>query len=188
MDHNLLPTFGFNFAHCLTFHTSKQQLITLSRTVQSKDCTAGSRTHLVHATPRQHGPRSYPLCSLDSEHSRGKTLVFPWLRQFLVHKLSCLMNFFKMMNFQLTPLSKKFPKPCMLLPLLCLGTILAPTCPASCQPRCSPSHRLGPSGRPGSTPSAALRQPLRGPVLRPPLLHHQSRVAGQGGRRQPPKP
>jgi hypothetical protein len=26
----------------------------------------------------------------------------------------------------------------MLLPLLCLGTILAPTCPASCQPSCSP--------------------------------------------------
>jgi hypothetical protein len=41
------------------------------------------------------------------------------------------------MNFQLTPLSKIFPKPCMFLPLLCLGTILAPTCPASCQPSCS---------------------------------------------------
>jgi hypothetical protein len=33
-----------------------------------------------------------------------------------------------MLNFQLTPLSKIFPKPCMFLPLLCLGTILAPTC------------------------------------------------------------
>jgi transposase InsO family protein len=29
---------------------------------------------------------------------------------------------------------------------------------------------------------------LRGPVPRPPLLHHQSRVAGQGGHCQPPKP
>ncbi len=29
-----------------------------------------------------------------------------------------------MMNFQLTPLSKFFPKPCMFLLLLCLGTIL----------------------------------------------------------------
>jgi hypothetical protein len=35
---------------------------------------------------------------------------------------------------------------------------------------------LGPSRRPGSTPSAALRRPLRGPALWPPLLHHQSRV------------
>jgi hypothetical protein len=91
----------------------------------------------AHAPPWQHGPRNYPLNSLDSEHSRGKTLVFPQLRQFSVHKLSCQMNFYKMMNFQLTPLSKKLSKPCMFLPLLCLGTILAPTCPASCQPRCS---------------------------------------------------
>ncbi len=35
MDRNLLPIFGFSFAKCLTFHTSKLQLITLSRTVQS---------------------------------------------------------------------------------------------------------------------------------------------------------
>jgi hypothetical protein len=100
------------------------------------------------------------LCSSDSEHSRGETLVLPRLRQFLVPKLSCQMNFSKMMNFQLTPLSKIFPKPCMFLPLLCLGTILAPSCPASCQPSCSPPSCQGPSGRPGSTPSAAL---LRGP-------------------------
>ncbi len=85
----------------------------------------------------QHGPRIFPLCSSDSEHSRGKTLVFPRLRQFSVHKLSCQINFCKMMNFQLTPLSKNFPIPCIFLPLLCLGTILAPTCPASCQPSCS---------------------------------------------------
>jgi hypothetical protein len=52
-------------------------------------------------------------------------------------KLSCQMNFCKMMNFQLTPLSKIFPKPCMFLLILCLGTILAPSCPASCQPSCS---------------------------------------------------
>ncbi len=66
----------------------------------------------------QHGPRSYPLCSSDSEHSQGKTLVFPRLRQCSVHKLSCQMNFCKMMNFQLTPLSKFFPKPCMSAPSL----------------------------------------------------------------------
>ncbi len=45
---------------------------------------------------------------------------------------------------------------------------------------------LGPSGQPSSTPSAALQQPLRGSAPRPLLLHHQSRVAGRGGRRQPP--
>jgi hypothetical protein len=60
-----------------------------------------------------------------------------------VHKLSCQINFCKMMNFQLTPLSKIFPKPCMFLLLLCLGTILAPTCPASCQPSCSPPPSSG---------------------------------------------
>jgi hypothetical protein len=52
-----------------------------------------------------------PLYSSDSEHSRGKTLVFPRLRQFSVHKLSCQMNFCKMMNFQLTPLSKNVSAP-----------------------------------------------------------------------------
>jgi hypothetical protein len=47
------------------------------------------------------------------------------------------------MNFQLTSLSKFFPKPCMFLLLLCLGTILASICPASCQPRCSPPPSSG---------------------------------------------
>ncbi len=50
---NLLPTFGLNFAKCLTFHISKQQLITLSRTAQSRTCFA-------HAPPRQHGLRAQP--------------------------------------------------------------------------------------------------------------------------------
>jgi hypothetical protein len=66
--------------------------------------------------------------------------------QFSVPKLSCQMNFCKMMNFQLTPLSKNFPKPCMFLPLLCLGTILAPSCRASCQPSCSPPPSSGSVG------------------------------------------
>jgi hypothetical protein len=125
-DHGLQFTSNVWFHLCkmLTFHISKQQLITLSRMVQSKDCIAASRMHFAYAPPRQHGPRSYPLYSSDSEHSRGKTLVFPRLRQFLVHKLSCQMNFCKIMNFQLTPLSKIFPKLCMFLLLLCLGTIL----------------------------------------------------------------
>jgi hypothetical protein len=44
-----------------------------------------------------------------------------------------------MMNFQLTLFSKIFPKPCMFLLLLCLGTILAP----SGQPSCSPPPLSG---------------------------------------------
>jgi hypothetical protein len=96
--------------------------------------------------PQQHSPRSYLLCSSDSEHSRGKTQVFPRLKQFSVHKLSCQMNFCKMMNFLLTPLSKNLPKPCMFLLLFCLDTILAPSCPARCQPSCSPPPSSGSVG------------------------------------------
>jgi hypothetical protein len=36
------------------------------------------------------------------------------------------------MSFQLTPLSKNLPKPCMFLLILCLGTVLALSCTASC--------------------------------------------------------
>ncbi len=39
--------------------------------------------------------------------------------------------------FKPLTLSKNFPKLCMFLLFLCLGTILAPSCPASCQPSCS---------------------------------------------------
>jgi hypothetical protein len=171
---NLLPIFGFNFVKYLTFRTKKQQLITLSRTVQSKDCTAASRMRFVYAPPRQHGPRSYPTCSLDSEHSRGKTLVFPWLRQFLVHKLSCQINFCKMTNLQLTLMSKFFLSASSLprhnsstdLPSELLSAPLVWVCQGGL---------------------AALRRPLRGPASRPPLLHHQSQVAGRGGCHQPPR-
>ncbi len=183
---NLLPAFGFNFAKCLTFHTNKQQLITLSRTAQLKYCTAASRMHFAHEPPRQHGLRSYPLYSSDFEHSQGKTRVFPWLSQFLVPKLSCHMNFCKMMNFQLMRLSNIFSKTLHVSAPLYLGTTLAPTCPASCQLSCSPPPPLGPSGWRHSTPSAALRRPLRGSAVRPPLFHHPSRVEGQGGRCQLP--
>jgi hypothetical protein len=60
--------------------------------------------------------------------------------------LSCQMNFCKRMNFQLMQFSIFFPKPCMFLLLLCLGTILAPTSPASCQPSCSPPPSSGSVG------------------------------------------
>jgi hypothetical protein len=68
-----------------------------------------SRLHVDLArSPGQHGPRSYPLYSSDSEHNRGKTLVFPRLRQFSVPKLCCQMNFCKMMSFQLILILLKF--------------------------------------------------------------------------------
>ncbi len=73
---------------------------------------------------------------------------------------------------------KNCPKPCMFPLLLCLGTILAPTCPASCQPSCSPPPSSRSVGRHHFTPSATLRRPLRGFALRPLLLHHPSQVAG----------
>ncbi len=157
-----------------------------SRTAQSFDCATASRSHFAHAPPRRNGPRSYPLCSSDSEHSRGKTLVFPRLKQFSVPKLSCQMNFFKMMNFQLTPLSKIFPKPCMFLPLLCRGTILAPTCPVSCQLSCSSPPSSWSVGAAWFHPfSRSMTAPTQS-CAAPPLLNHQSRVAGQGGHHQPP--
>jgi hypothetical protein len=143
VGHNLLLIFGFSFARCLTSHSGKQPLIILSRTAQSKDCTAASRIHFAHVPPRRYGPRSYPLYSSNSMHSQGKTLVFPWLRQFLVLPLCCLMNFCKINKFQFILLSKIFLKLWMFLLFLLLGTILAPSCLASCQPRYSPPPSSG---------------------------------------------
>jgi hypothetical protein len=79
-----------------------------------------------------------------------------------------------------------FPKLCMFMLPLYLGTILTPICPASCQPSCSPPPSSRSVWACGSTPSAALRRPLRGPALRPLLLHYPSQVAGRGGRHQLP--
>ncbi len=60
--------------------------------------------------------------------------------------MTCQTNFCKITKFQLTPMSKFFPKPCMFLLLLCLGTILAPICPASCQQSSSPLPSSGSVG------------------------------------------
>ncbi len=139
-----------------------------SRTVQSKGCSVASRMCFTHTQLQQHGPRNYPLYSSLRLRAqpREDTGLSPAKAVFGA------------------PLSKIFLKPCMFLPLLCLGTILSPTCPASCQPSCSLPPHLGLSGQPGSTPSATLRRPLRGSALRPPLLHHPSRFEGR--RSQPP--
>ncbi len=72
----------------------------------------------------------------------------------------------------------------MFLPLLCLGTILAPSCPASCQPSCSPSLSSGSVGEDWFHQfSCSTKAPTRSCATAP-LLHHQSWVAGQGGRCQ----
>ncbi len=59
--------------------------------------------------------------------------------------------------------------------LLCPGTILEP----SCHPSCSPPPLSGPLGQRHSTPSAAIRRPLRGSAPQPPRSF-TIQVAGQG--------
>jgi hypothetical protein len=83
------------------------------------------------------------------------------------------------MSFQSILLSKFFPKPCMFWLLLCPGTILEPSCLASCHPSCSPPPLSGPLGQHHSTPSAAIRRPLRGSAPQPPRSF-TIQVAGQG--------
>jgi hypothetical protein len=57
---------------------------------------------------------------------------------------------------------KKFSKTCMFLPLLCLGTILAPTCLMSCQPSCSPPPSSGSVGAAWFHPfSCSMTAPMR---------------------------
>jgi hypothetical protein len=73
----------------------------------------------------------------------------------------------------------------MYLLLLCLGTILAPTCPVSCQPSCSLPPLFGSVGVACFHPFSRSTTALRGPAPQPLLLHHQSRVTGRGGWRQP---
>jgi hypothetical protein len=183
---NLHPIFGSNFAKCLTFRTSKQQLITLSRTAQSKDCTAASRTRFAHAPPPRHVPRSYLLCSSDSEHSREKTLVFFPAEAVFGAQIVFPNEFLQNDELSVDTIVKKFAKPCMFLLLLCLGTILAPSCPASYQPSCSPppsSESVKPAWFHHFSRSTTAPTQF---CAAAPLLHHQSRVAGRGGCRQPP--
>ncbi len=148
--------------------------------------------HVAHSPLRQHGLRSYPLYSSDSVHSREKTLVFPWLRQFLVLQLCFQMNFCKMKNFQWIRSSKIFPKLCMFLLLLCPGTILALSCPASCQASCQLSCFPPPSsGSVGAASFHPFSRSMTAPMLfctvaPAPLLHHLSQVTGRGHRCQLP--
>jgi hypothetical protein len=81
---------------------------------------------------------------------------------------------------------KHFSKSCMFQFLLCLGTILAPSCPESCQPSCSPPLSSGSIRAASFHPfSRSTMAPTRFCAVAP-LLHHLSRVTGRGGCRQPP--
>jgi hypothetical protein len=97
------------------------------------------RTHAAAATWSEELPFVLLRLGAQPREDTGLSLA----EAVSVHKLSCQMNFCKMMNYLLTPLSKNLPKPCMFLLLLCLGTILALSCPASCQPSCSPLSSPG---------------------------------------------
>jgi hypothetical protein len=97
------------------------------------------------------------------------------------------MNFCKLRKFLLIQLSKMFQKLWMLLLLLCLGTILASSCTASCQPSSSLPPQLGPPQRCGPISPPTLQWPLRFSSLWPPLLHHPSWVTRRVHRRQPPQ-
>jgi hypothetical protein len=74
---NLPQTFGLNCARCFTSPTSKQLFTILSRTGQSKGCTAATRTPFTHAPMRQLGPKSYLLCSETIWPATGVG-NFPW--------------------------------------------------------------------------------------------------------------
>jgi hypothetical protein len=58
---NLLQIFGPSFVKCYKFCIAKQQLIILSRTVQSKESTAISRVRFTHAPPQR-------LCTAERRH------------------------------------------------------------------------------------------------------------------------
>ncbi len=131
----LLPqTFGLNCARCLTSPIDKQPLTILSRTGQSKDCTAASMMPFAHmATWSKELP--FVLLRLRAQPREG-TGLSP-VQAVFGAPIVLPNEFCKMKKFLLILLVKIFLKPWMFLLFLCLGTILAPSCTASCQPNSS---------------------------------------------------
>jgi hypothetical protein len=84
-------------------------------------------------------------------------------------------------------LSKIFQKLCMFLLFLCPGTILAPSCRASCQASSSPPPSSGSVGAASSHPFSHSTTAPTSSCAADPLLHHPSRVPGRGHRCQPPQ-
>jgi hypothetical protein len=123
MGRNLLPIFGFNFVRHLTSLSDKLPLIILSRAVERlhrrledalRACApAATRSEelpivllRLRAQPREDNGLS------PTEAVFGAPIMWPY-------KFFC-----KTKKFQLIPLSKIFPKLCMLLLLLCLVTAM----------------------------------------------------------------
>ncbi len=128
--------------------------------------------------------------SSDSACSRGKTLVFPRLRQFLELQLFCQTCFCMERNFLLIIFLNIFQKLWMLLLLLSLPNIIRAAC---CLRSCHPTSSAPPSS--GCTalalspppPSSGPMMNLHCPVPQTSLLHHPDRVEGGGCLHQPPE-
>jgi hypothetical protein len=174
---NLLPAFGFNFAICLTFHTNKQQLITLSHL---KDAL---RAHAAAATWSKEQPfvllRLRAQLREDTGLSPAEALfdaqiVLPneYLQNEEFSVDDIIKNFSKTLHVSapsllrhnsITDLPRELPAKLLSAPLIWVrwGGVVSPLQPLY------------------DGPYAVLRHG-------PPLLHHPSRVAGRGGRCQPP--
>jgi transposase InsO family protein len=83
-DHGLQFTSSLWFQLCEMLNISHKQTTAYHPELNSKVERLHCRLKdtFAHAPQWQHGPRRYALYSSDSERSRGKTLVFPRLRQF----------------------------------------------------------------------------------------------------------
>jgi hypothetical protein len=130
--------------------------------MQSKDSTADSRMRFVPVPPRQIGLRSCPGCSLGSVRSRGKTLVFPQLRQFLKLQLFCKMSFCMEKNFLLII----FVIICQKLQILLLFLSLTKVIRAACYLRTC-QHPPISSELPSSGSTAAVSSPFQRPYNSP---------------------
>jgi hypothetical protein len=79
VGHNLLQIFGPSFVKCYAFHIVKQQLIILSRYVQSKDCTARLKYALCTRTAAVTWAEELPfvLYGLHAQAVFGTPIVLP---------------------------------------------------------------------------------------------------------------
>jgi hypothetical protein len=111
---NLLPTFDFNFAKCLTFCTSKHRH--LKDTVRARAAAATGVRGVTLCAPRTQSTAREDTGLSPAKAVFGAQIVLP--NEFLQNDELSVDTIFLQNdeNFQLTPLSKFFPKPCMFLP------------------------------------------------------------------------
>jgi hypothetical protein len=136
MGRNFLQIFGPSFVKCYTFHIAKQQLIILSRTVQSKDCTTVSRMRFVHAPLRRLGPKSFLCTPQPPCTAKGRHWSFPGGGRFGT-PIVLPNEFLQGDKFSVDSIVKKLKKKLwMFLLFLCPGTIQVPNFRLSCQMSC----------------------------------------------------